>query len=1479
MKKSIFRRLTVCAALCVLMLLVCPALAETKCPHNEWAEVCPPIDPTCTQPGMSRIRRCVDCGEIRGGEVIPARGHNPDGGWEIRRAATCAEEGQQGHRCMNCGAWVEIKPIARPSYHTDPGGNRIELDQIIILPGTPATCTEPGVKPICQCPTCGLIKGGEETAPLGHDLIGAEWTVLREATCVTDGEKVRRCLNCNKIMQRQTVRSTGAHAAEYYLNDPSCIAVPAQEPTCNRPGYTAVYQCPVCGETKGGERRDPHHVWGEWQQVTAGSCTEQGLQRRVCGACGKTEEKSSGYAHQLGEIEIVTPATCTQEGVGDAVCAVCGAYQTVQIPARGHDFGEAQVIQSPTCVGMGQMGRVCAACGQVKKENMIPATGEHTFETVIAGQEPTCTQPGAVGLLRCSVCGEEEGTDDVIPALGHKGGGWEEEYPPTCGEPGRTRRICVRCGAVLETKTIPASGAHSWQLMEEGTQPTCVAGGVSDKLICQVCGLMKGGDALEALGHDDKGAAWEVRRPATCAQDGIKARRCPRCGETLEEKGISKPSYHTDNAGNRCDPVLIAAETSPTCTQPGVKARYQCATCGAVIGGEEIPAGHVWGEWTVVSGGTCVQPSQRRRVCDVCGQEQTDTALIGHRWAESTIEPQCETEGKRRLTCSVCGMQDVQILPALGHDFSGEAEIIMPTCGQEGSVALRCLRCGKRNLLQKLSSTGQHVWSYALRVQATCTTDGVRIRRCEICGQQQEPEVIPAYGHVLFGSEWTIKRQPTCASEGQMGRACQNCGIWVETRPVEKLTNHEWSLVMEGQPATCTKNGNKPLRECAVCGTVKGGETIPAAGHVMRLADVVYPTCTEAGSKIFACAVCGTLESESLPSEHAWGKWEDAPNDASLERHLCLACGEEETRQKPVCAHPSIRTEVVFDATCTEAGRTKRVCTVCGVVIDQKPIPALGHTYTGGQYAVTLAPTCVEDGAGALICDRCGYRDAVRTMAATGIHIWDIEAEAVAATCTEAGAGKILKCSGCGMEKGGEAVKALGHDFGTGWTYVTAPTCVTGGVQERVCARCGARETQNVPATGEHNWQTVQEAQQPTCTVAGKTAVMSCSVCNARKGGETLTAQHTWGNWVNVGDPGTCTEPGLRRRTCKVCGETQEQPVYNHFWTVTSKTPPTCGAAGTTVMMCSICGMTDTKTMEATGWHNYTQESLEPTCATNGYLRMICEACGDVSFSYPIPATGMHQKVVYEEGVPATCTTPGVKPRYQCMVCGMLDENPAEIPARGHDTKGTPWEYTVMPTCEKAGRLVRRCAYCGKAVEQMEAPARGHSWIVVGLGAAPTCTKAGVSGEENCPDCGAARGGEALPALGHDIAVQVIAAPTASADGSERRYCTRCDLSKTRVLPATGYVLNLPALLTEVDEEAFANTGVRSVVIPDTVTAIRKKAFANCTALAAVRMPDSVIQIAEDAFDQCGIVWFLCESDNDAAQYARDHHIEYIIDQ
>ena len=94
-------------------------------------------------------------------------------------------------------------------------------------------------------------------------------------------------------------------------------------------------------------------------------------------------------------------------------------------------------------------------------------------------------------------------------------------------------------------------------------------------------------------------------------------------------------------------------------------------------------------------------------------------------------------------------------------------------------------------------------------------------------------------------------------------------------------------------------------------------------------------------------------------------------------------------------------------------------------------------------------------------------------------------------------------------------------------------------------------------------------------------------------------------------------------------------------------------------------------------------------------------------------------------------------------------------------------------------------------------------------------------------------------------------------------------LAGTYTAAAEG--VSFPTALEVIEDEAFAGSLFRQVVLGDKVTTIGAKAFQDCTALRRIVIPDSVTQIAGDAFDGCTDLTVVCGKDSTAWEYAIDH--------
>lgn len=234
-------------------------------------------------------------------------------------------------------------------------------------------------------------------------------------------------------------------------------------------------------------------------------------------------------SHNQGTLNEETPATCIDDGMkAHYYCSDCGKY----FDERKKETTEAALT--------------------------IPATGVHTFGTLIEETPATCIAGGMKAHYKCTVCGKffdedkNETTEDALktpvsPYYGHNFGRWVEEEYATCQAPGRKGyKHCSICD-----KDYDASNKE-----------------ITDFVI-----------PINPDGHELGDLVAEI--PATCKDTGLKEHRdCRLCGkhcDPITRKEIADLTIPTTN--NHTYGELIP-EVSPTTTEFGVKEHKDCTACG-----------------------------------------------------------------------------------------------------------------------------------------------------------------------------------------------------------------------------------------------------------------------------------------------------------------------------------------------------------------------------------------------------------------------------------------------------------------------------------------------------------------------------------------------------------------------------------------------------------------------------------------------------------------------------------------------------------------------------------------------------------------------------------------------------------------------------------------------------------------------------------------------------------------------------------
>ena len=733
-------------------------------------------------------------------------------------------------------------------------------------------------------------------------------------------------------------------------------------------------------------------------------------------------------------------------------------------------------------------------------------------------------------------------------------------------------------------------------------------------------------------------------------------------------------------------------------------------------------------------------------------------------------------------------------------------------------------------------------------VPATCTEPGkTEGSHCSFCGEVLvEQQELPVLGH-LWGNvtfEWaedyssatasrvcqrdsshvdvnedvqivkTVVKEAGCKDVGVISytaTAVFDSDQYTDVKVVTtEALGHDWGEWTVTTEPTCTVAGVK-TRTCSRCGETET-EEIPTLGHTEgepKEEDRVEPTCTATGSydTVIYCSVCGAEISRvhnTIPAlGHDWGEWTVlAPATCTadgVESRTCSRCGMSEVRALSATGHTAgeAAKENEVPATCTEAGSYDMVvrCSVCDAILSSEHFTteALGHDW--GEWTAITPATCTTAGAEKRTCARCNETE-TRVVPATGHTPGEAAREnEVPPTCTEAGSyDMVVRCTVCNAIISSEhfTTEALGHDWGE-WGVTTAPTCVTAGVETRTCSRCGETETRSIDATGVHTpGDTFIVNMTPaTCTEDGSyDEVVYCAVCNQELSRNHVTVAklgHNWSEWTIT--PATCTEEGVKTRTCARCDATETEVISAEGHkpgtaVKENEVAPTCTTVGgyDKVVRCKVCDAiisTEHTEVAALGhlWSDWTVKT-PATCTEAGEETRTCYRCGETE-TRTIEALGhTPAEAVKENEVAATCTTAGGYDMVvYCSVCGTeLSREHTTIEALGHTPAEAVKENEVAATCTEAGGydMVVYCSVCGEELsrEHTELEALGHDW-----------------GEWT-----------------------TIVEATCTAKGAEKRTCSRCNETETRVVPAKGHTEGEPTVENRVEPTCTEAGGYDTVV-------------------------------------------------------------------
>ena len=365
-------------------------------------------------------------------------------------------------------------------------------------------------------------------------------------------------------------------------------------------------------------------------------------------------------------------------------------------------------------------------------------------------------------------------------------------------------------------------------------------------------------------------------------------------------------------------------------------------------------------------------------------------------------------------------------------------------------------------------------------------------------------------------------------------------------------------------------------------------------------------------------------------------------------------------------------------------------------------------------------------------------------------------------TCTKDGEIK-YKCSVCGKTYT-DTIQHLGHDIDFSSGETIPPTCTKYGCTLYSCKRCGEEVETNYVAASGHRWSAWKVTQKASCTQNG-IKTRTCSVCNETEKVETAKSGHDYE--IRDAVAPTCTEQGYVPHVCKKCGDVYKTDLVDALgheyskWTQTRA--PTCSKEGSKKRTCSRCGHIDVKAIAKLAHNLSATKTVAPTCTEQGYTLYTCSVCGATEHKDLVAANG-HSWSKWSVTTQPTCEKEGVKTR-TCSVCGDSET----LPVQTIDHKYT--EKTVAPTCTEKGYTLYTCKVCGYSCKSKFVTEKGHTWGKWTTVEKATCQKDGTK-KRTCSVCGESET-MTVTKTQHSYVKKVVA-PTCKEKGYTLHTCSVC---------------------------------------------------------------------------------------------------------
>ena len=162
---------------------------------------------------------------------------------------------------------------------------------------------------------------------------------------------------------------------------------------------------------------------------------------------------------------------------------------------------------------------------------------------------------------------------------------------------------------------------------------------------------------------------------------------------------------------------------------------------------------------------------------------------------------------------------------------------------------------------------------------------------------------------------------------------------------------------------------------------------------------------------ILSCTIL--LSCKDSVHVHQWNEG-DVIVDATCQAegrviYTCMVCGEKKIKDSPKIDHV-MGDRITESPTCLESGSVKEICAMCGDVMKELVLPALGHDMWFAEHQCD--PTCEHEGEDLYACSRCNVRE-IRYIPALG-HDFTGATEIIEPT-PESDGSRFIHCRRCNL--------------------------------------------------------------------------------------------------------------------------------------------------------------------------------------------------------------------------------------------------------------------------------------------------------------------------------------------------------------------------------------------------------------------------------------------------------------------------------